>query len=80
LRHASGLSAPKKRTRKNGGKTMNAEQPGTPRLSALQAASNRAERRQPRKAEAEHPTRDMPIAFSYLRVSTKGAGPRWWRR
>lgn len=40
------------------------------RLSALEAATNRAGRRQARKGPSE-PARNLPIAFCYLRVSTK---------
>lgn len=50
--------------------TLRSEHTETPRLSALEAASNKGERRRTRKAGVE-PPRDLPIAFLYLRVSTK---------
>lgn len=51
--------------------TLRSEQSELSRPSALEAATDRAGRRRPRKPRAERPNRDLPIAFAYLRVSTK---------
>jgi site-specific DNA recombinase len=51
--------------------TLRSEHTEASRLSALQAASNRAERRRTQKTKGATPARDTPIAFLYLRVSTK---------
>lgn len=48
--------------------THNPSQGGTSRRSALDAAQTRATGR---KTKTPPPSRDLPIALAYLRVSTK---------